>query len=264
MAVLLAVDGGVDLDDLVIPLGKLGDLHGGAVGDLLVQAEQQLLPQDLRHHLALRLIGDHVLWEELGPLGQKPVQYVQQLLHPLAGPGRDRDHGGELMGLPVGLDDLQQLLLVLQGVHLVDDQHRGAAQGLDAGDELRLRAADVGDGLHQQHDRVHVGHALLHHVHHVVPQAGACLVQARRIQKDELALPPVQNGADPVPGGLGLVGDDGHLLPHQGIGQGGLAHVGAAYNRDHSRFFDGHSVCSSTFFSGGVSTFRLMIRSPLQ
>ena len=39
---------------------------------------------------------------------------------------------------------------------------------------------------------------------------------------------------------LGLVGDDGDLLPHQGVGQGGLAHVGPAHNRDHAGFFDFH------------------------
>ena len=37
VAVLFTVDGGVDLNDLVIPLGEFGDLHRRAVGDLLVQ-----------------------------------------------------------------------------------------------------------------------------------------------------------------------------------------------------------------------------------
>ena len=31
----------------------------------------------------------------------------------------------------------------------------------------------VGDGLHQQQHGVHISHALLHHVDHVVPQPGA-------------------------------------------------------------------------------------------
>ena len=165
-------------------------------------------------------------------------------------------HGGEVVGLGVGLDDLQQLLLVLQGVHLVDDQHRGAAQGLDPGDELRLWGADVGDGLHQQQDRVHVGHALLHHVHHVVPQAGAGLVEARGVHKDELALPTVQDGRDAVAGGLGLVGDDGYLLSYQGVGQGGFAHVGTAAKGNNSRFFDRHQMILTFLF--GCEQFSLV------
>ncbi len=92
------------------------------------------------------------------------------------------------MSLAVDLHDGQQLVLVHR-VDLVDDQHGGDVQLLDPGDELRLRPADIGDRLHQQKHRVHVGHALLHHLHHVVPQAGGRLVKAGGVQEDEL-IPP--------------------------------------------------------------------------
>ena len=143
------------------------------------------------------------------------------------------------MSRAVDLHDGEQLLL-LHRVDLVDDQHGGDVQLLDAPDQLRLRPADVGDRLHQQKHRVHVGHALLDHLHHVVPQAGAGLVQAGGVQEDELAALPVHHRADAVAGGLGLVGDDGDLLAHQGVGQGGLTHVGAAHDADHSGFSNFH------------------------
>ena len=38
-ALPLAVDGGGALDDSVLPLREAGDLDGGPVGDLLVQAQ---------------------------------------------------------------------------------------------------------------------------------------------------------------------------------------------------------------------------------
>ena len=41
-------------------------------------------------------------------------------------------------GITVDLDDLQQLVLLGEGVRLVDGQHGGTAQGLDPGDELPL------------------------------------------------------------------------------------------------------------------------------
>ena len=76
MAVLLAVDGGVDFDDLVIPLGKLGDLHGGAVGDLLVQAEQQLFPQTY---------GQAHDFTAVVPISAKTGEGVDELLNVLEG-----------------------------------------------------------------------------------------------------------------------------------------------------------------------------------
>ena len=72
MAVLLAIDGGVDLDDAVpLPLGKADELHRSAVGDLLVQTQEELFPDDLGTDLTLRLVGHHVLGEQAGALGRK-------------------------------------------------------------------------------------------------------------------------------------------------------------------------------------------------
>ena len=129
---------------------------------------------------------------------------------------------------------------MLQGVRLVDDQHRGALQSLDAVHQLPFRLPDVGNGLHQQHNRIHIGHRLPHHVDHIISQAGTGLVEARGIHKDKLTLPPGEYAADAVAGGLRLIGDDGHLLPHQGIDQGGFSHIGAAAEGNNSRFFNGH------------------------
>ena len=42
MALLFAVDGGLHLDNLVVPLGKAGDLYGRAMGNFLIQTQQQL------------------------------------------------------------------------------------------------------------------------------------------------------------------------------------------------------------------------------
>ena len=196
------------------------------MGNFLVQQEKQFFPHDLGHHLALRLVGGHVVGEELGALGEVALQHVEQLLHPLARSGGDGHHRVEVIRAAVHLDDLQQLFLLLQGVRLVDSQHGRTAQGLDPGDQLPLRLPHMGDGLHQQQDAVHPGYALFHHVHHVVPQTGPGTVEAGGVHKDELALPPVFDAADAVPGGLGLVGNNGHFLPHKGVGQGGLAHVG--------------------------------------
>ena len=71
MTVLFAVNGRVQVDNLIVPLGEPGHLHGGAVGDLLIQTEEQLLPDNLGADLPLGLVRDHVLREELGSLGDE-------------------------------------------------------------------------------------------------------------------------------------------------------------------------------------------------
>ena len=56
--------------------------------------------------------------------------------------------------------------------------------------------------------------------------------------RDILGVLPVYHAVDAVPGGLGLVGDDGDFLAHQGVGQAGLAHVGPSAHGDHGDVFD--------------------------
>ena len=109
---------------------------------------------------------------------------------------------------------------------------------LDAADEGQLRSTHMGDGLHQQQRAVHVAEAGGDDLHHIVPQGGLGLVKARGIQQDILGVLPVHHAVDAVPGGLGLVGNDGYLFPHQGVGQAGLTHVRPSADRDHGDIFD--------------------------
>ena len=60
--------GHVQVNNPGIPLGELGHLDGRPVWDLLVQIPQQLLPDDLRHHLFLHraVHGDQGLHGDVG------------------------------------------------------------------------------------------------------------------------------------------------------------------------------------------------------
>ena len=51
-------------------------------GNLLIQAVEELLPQNLPADLPLRLVGDHPRWEEGGALRQEARQHRQQVLQP--------------------------------------------------------------------------------------------------------------------------------------------------------------------------------------
>ena len=238
MAGLLAVDGHVQVDNAaVLPLGEPRHLHRRAVGDLLVQTPQHLLPHDLGAHLAVRLIGGHAIGEQLGSLLCVLGQLGHQVIQPVPCPCGDGDDGIEaVIRLTVRRDDLQQRLLLLHRVDLVDTQHAGQMLLLNTLEQHPLRLSHMGDGLHQQQRALHVAQALPHHLHHVVAQTAAGLVQTRRIQQDILGIAPVHHAVNAVAGGLGLVRHDGDLLAHQRVGQTGLAHIGPSAYGDHRRF----------------------------
>ena len=205
------------------------------MGDLLVQALQQLFPHQLGADLPLRLVGDHIVREEMGALHGVFFHLVHQLLQPLAGFGGDGDDGVKIEGLSVQGHDGKKPGLV-HGIDLVDDQDGRGAGGFQALDQFLLLGADGGHRLHQQQHRVHIRHALLHHVHHVVPQPGTGLVKARGVHQHKLGVPPADNGGDAVAGGLGLIGYDGDLFAHKGVGQSGFSHIGSAADGNHGGF----------------------------
>ena len=166
-------------------------------------------------------------------------QFLHQILQAAAGVGGDGNDGVEIrVDLAVCGDDRQQIVLALHGVDLVDAQYAGQLLLPDALEKDFLRLSHVGDGLHQQQGAVHVGEAGGDDLHHVVPQGGLGLVEAGRVQQDILGVLPVHHAVDAVPSGLCLVGDDGHLFPHQGVGQAGLAHVGPSAHGNHGDVFD--------------------------
>ena len=237
MAGLFAVNGHVQINDAVLPLGESRHLHRRAVGDLLVQTQQHLLPHRLGADLAVRLVGGHAVGEELRPLLSVACQQPHQLLQPVAGACGDGHDGSEIrISLAVGGNDRQQVVLFGHGVDLIDAENARQLLLPDALQQYFLRLAHVGDRLHQQHRALHVRQALPHDFHHVVPQSGAGLVQTRCVQQHILGVPPVHHAVNAVSRGLGLIGHNGDLLPHQGVGQAGLAHIGPSAHGDHSGF----------------------------
>ena len=149
------------------------------------------------------------------------------------------------MGPGIDSHHFQQLFL-FNGIDFIDHQHRRRATGRNLANQLLLLGTDVGDGLHQQEGGVHVSHGFLHHVDHIVAQLGSGLVESGGVQEHQLRLPAGQNAADPVAGGLGLIGYNGDFFPHNGVCQSGLAHVGPPGNGNHSGF--GHSQRSSFIY----------------
>src|SRR4051812_11093652 len=131
---LLAVAHDVDrlVDPDLAPVRALGPALGldrDAVGQLLVELDEDLLARDLGRERAVREVGELVLRVEPGPLGQALRYGVEQVLAAVAGERRDKERGGEREGLVRRLDERQH-----GGrpdlVELVDGEQRRAARRL--------------------------------------------------------------------------------------------------------------------------------------
>ena len=146
----------------------------------------------------------------------------------------DGNDGVEGIGLTVGRDDGEQVVLALDGIDLVDAKNCRQVRGLDLFDELRFWNADMRHRLDEQQHRVHVRDRLARDFHHIVAKAVARLVEARRIKQYILRVAAVHHAVDAVARGLGLVGDDSDLLAHKGVGQAGFTDVRPSADGDHS------------------------------
>ena len=206
---------------------------------LAVEQEQHLFTDDLGCHLALGLVGYHVLGEELRAFERKLVDLLHQDIQILARACGHRYDCVKLVACRVGRNDGKQVF-VLDRVGLIDDQNGRDTGLLDLRDELFLGCADVWDGLDDECGHVDLGHRILDHLDHVIAQARARLVQAGGIQKDVLTAVLVEQAGDAGTGGLGLVGHDGHLAANQLIGQGGFAYVGSSNHGDNRGFCNFH------------------------
>ena len=206
------------------------------MGDLLIQTQQQLFPQQLAHDLPFRLVGGLSVREQLRTFLGVFLQFMHQIVQTAALMGRNGNDGVKSVPHLVVSRNHRQQLRRLHSVDLVDAQDAGDLFLPDAVDQRLLRSSHMGDGLHQQQRAVHIAEAGGHDLYHVIPQSGLGLVQSRRIQQNVLGVLPIHNAVDPVPGCLGLVGNDGDLFAHQRVGQAGLAHVGPSANGDHGGF----------------------------
>ena len=101
------------------------DHHRDAVGDFLPQQMQHLLADQLRRQHPFRLVAHHIVGEEVGAVKGVFFQFLQQLVQPLAGDRRYRQHTVKgIHLLPLG-NAGEDSAFVGQRVDFVDDQQRG-------------------------------------------------------------------------------------------------------------------------------------------
>jgi hypothetical protein len=82
-------------------------------------------------------------------------------------------------------------------------------------------------------------------MHHLAAQRGIGIVQAGRIDKNNLSFGLGDNSLNAISGGLRLGSYDGDFLPDQAIHECGLSGVGAAYDGYESRLEASAKWCGS-------------------
>ena len=235
LARALQVEDGVDVEDVWAFLAgqDLIDLDCDRVRQLVLQAGQRGLADQLGDALGLVFVGDMVIGVELGAFGQVLHDDLGQLiqLHALGG-GNGDDHGiGVLFGEQLMQGEQLGANLVLGClIQLGDDADDGGLRGdlADVLEDPAVTGANLlirGDG---QADDVDVGIRVFDNFIEALAEQSARAVQAGCVNEDDLRILAVHQAADGVAGGFRLVSRDGDLLPDQGVGQGGLAGVGAA------------------------------------
>ena len=123
-------------------------------------------------------------------------------------------------------------ILVAQ-VYLVDDYEYGTGHFGQPVHVLAVLVALFHDIGHVQDD-VGVTDGSVHVLHHTLLQGIGRLEDARGVGVHYLVVISVDYSHNPVPGGLGLGGDDGQPLAYEGVHQCGFAHVGVADDVDES------------------------------
>ena len=226
-------------------LGSVVDLQAAAAGTGRLQTDLRIGQRFIQN------AGGH----PFGVLSIGGFHRVQHSIHPLAGQGGEEQHRRVAHELQVGKDLLAHgfhgVGVLFDRVPLVDDHDDRLAGIEDQSGHLGILFGHAGLGVDQQQGHVAAvdgGDGAQHAV------AFQCFILHRLFLAHSGGINDVDAGAvrigkegvNRVPGGAGNVADHGALLPQQLVGQGALAHVGAAHQRQLDHVF-------SLFFLVGLS-----------
>ena len=203
--------------------------------NFLFEVPQQLFADDLGHDLLFGHIGRNALREHERPRLCKALADLHQAVQPVVPLCADGNDVRKVQQILIGRNNRQQRFL-FHGIDLVDDQNRRNLCFPDLLNQLLLLRADVCDRLNQQNDGVDVGHGLIDDVDHIIAQLCARSMEARRVDKHQLCIAAVDDGADAVARGLRLMRNNCDFLTHERVCKRGLANVRAACDGDHRGF----------------------------
>ena len=215
---------------LVGTLFKALDHNGDAVGNFIAHKQQGFFAHQLGDQLFFRHIGKGFIVKIVRTLIAVGLQHGKQLVTAGAVLGGNRQHlvkAAELLDLAAAGFQLGQ---AVEQVYLVDDRHSGTAL-LQGGHHPQLGIGELPLRLKQHQGHIHVLQAGGGGLGHTGVQLVAGGMDAGGVHQHILHGSLGNDAGDAAAGGLGLLGDDGHLFAHKVVGQAGFAHVGATHQR---------------------------------
>ena len=209
---------------------KLVDDDRGRVGQLVAGESKEFFAHHFGRHKALAAVGQ--VFGVVHPilLGQVLFANGIKALHVFGGFGRHGHQLGKGVALVHAAQPGGQLGAAVHVVELVGHQNHRNVGGQQS-QHFGIGQIKV-PRLHHKHNHVHIRHGAQHgFVERTVERIAMPRLKAWRIHKHKLRGPQRTQARDAVARGLRLARGDAHLLPHQGIEQCGLAHVGLTHNR---------------------------------
>ena len=253
MSFSFADDGGIDVADVALPPAGAG-FHGfngdsDSVGNLLLEQAQCFLTDDLACDLTLCLRGNHIFIVERFTGRQQIKNILHQLIDAVAGAGAHGDNFVKDTLVGIFVDDRQNLGFF----HLIDlvyDNDNRSLYFFKKFDDGLVFVRQLLAGLNKPQNDIHFLQGSLGCFDHIGSQFGTALMDAGRIQEDDLSLFTGIDGANLGPSRLRLIGCDRDLLADHAVHQRGFADIGTADDGRKTRFFD---CAADSCFIGFIS-----------
>ncbi len=233
LALALHEDRLLDAHRAVAQLLPAVRFHRRAIGQLLVQAVEQLLAGDLGGETAQRRVGNLVFRIVPRPFRRLRGEPGLHLADAVAGERRHHEGGGEWRP-PIGLLGERQQLGLLHQIDLVEDQELARRDVAEPAEDRVGLLVDAALGVDQQRHDVGVMRPAPGRRHHGAVEPAARRENARRVDEDELRTALHGDAAHQRARRLHLRADDRHLAADQRVDQRRLADIGRPDQGDES------------------------------
>jgi len=187
---------------------------GGHVGDFLVGAEGDLLPDDFGGDETLGAVRHHLLGEVPRPLGEELPDLRGQDVHAPAFQRGNRQDLPERKKFAVGLDQRQQQRFFHE-IDLVDHEKNGDRFSPDGFQNEPVARVGERGRLGEEQNEINGSEGSRRGLDHRPVQRRCCAVNPRRIEENQLPRLRLREVPDPhdfVPRRLGFVRRDGDPL----------------------------------------------------
>ena len=243
LAFALDVNGGADAQHLGSFLEAVNQ-DGDGVRDFVARLEDGFFADDFGGEEAFGLIGKLVGRKMRRGFGQTGEPGIDEIEAAGAGEGGDGKNFGKLEFFIVALDKGQEQVFG-DAVHFVQQKIDGAVEALNPLDGEAVAGTEVDRRVDDEAEDVDTFEGVLELVHHHAAENVFGLVDAGRVNQDDLGVFAIEDALNAIAGGLRLGRDDGDFLADESIDEGGFARVGATDDCDEAGF-EGHGYKNCT------------------